>query len=178
MSWTWETSGPEGQAWILKRIEQAGRRWTPPPPLPARPKGVPALGTWQRIRLLAGWPVNGVQSGEVAYSSVVSSLTPSARGRCFRLPWHAPVASPATLIDPEALMDIVAVMAALAEQGITVLFKADTERMRDGSKPWTFVASGKPFHEGVLVRTDAASVERCLEICLPQLREFGLSIPE
>jgi hypothetical protein len=69
-------------------------------------------------------------------------------------------------------------MAALAEQGVTVLFKADAERMRDGSKPRTFVASGKPFHEDVLLRTDAVSVERCLEICLPQLRELGLTIPE
>lgn len=45
------------------------------------------------------------------------------------------------------------VMEALAEQGVTVLFKADAERMRDGGKPWTFVASGVPFHEDLLVRT-------------------------
>jgi hypothetical protein len=45
-------------------------------------------------------------------------------------------------------------------------------------KPWTFIASGAPFHEGLLVRTDAVSVEACLEVCLPQLREFGLTIPE
>ena len=75
-------------------------------------------------------------------------------------------------------MDIVRIMEALAEQGVTVLFKADAERMRDGVKPWTFVASGTPFHEDLLVRTDAVSVESCLKICLPQLRARGLVIPE
>ncbi|MET8291730.1 hypothetical protein ABZV80_42250, partial [Streptomyces sp. NPDC005132] len=52
------------------------------------------------------------------------------------------------------------------------------ERMREGRKPWTFVASGNPFHEDLLVRTDAVSVEACLKTCLPQLRERGLIIPE
>jgi hypothetical protein len=50
--------------------------------------------------------------------------------------------------------------------------------MRDGVRPWTFVANGAPFHEDLLVRTDAASVEACLKICLPQLRDRGLVIPE
>lgn len=71
-------------------------------------------------------------------------------------------------------MDVVRVMESLAEQGITVLFKADAERMREGTRPWTFVATGAPFHEDFLVRTDAVSVEACL----PQLREYGLVIPE
>ncbi|MER6029836.1 hypothetical protein [Streptomyces sp. NPDC001851] len=75
-------------------------------------------------------------------------------------------------------MDVVQVMEALAEQGVTVLFKADAERMREGVKPWTFVASGAPFHEDVLVRTDAVSVAACLAACLPRLREFGLVVPE
>lgn len=75
-------------------------------------------------------------------------------------------------------MDVVRVMESLAEQGVTVLFKVDAERMRDGTKPWTFVASGAPFREDLLVRTDAASVEACLGVCLPQLRELGLVIPE
>ncbi|MDQ0945860.1 hypothetical protein [Streptomyces sp. V1I1] len=75
-------------------------------------------------------------------------------------------------------MDVVRVMESLAEQGVTVLFKADAERMREGVKPWTFVASGAPFHEDLLVRTDAVSVEACLDVCLPRLREFGVAIPE
>ncbi|MEV6699381.1 hypothetical protein AB0M68_19805 [Streptomyces sp. NPDC051453] len=75
-------------------------------------------------------------------------------------------------------MDVMLLMEALAEQGVTVLFKADAERMRDGAKPWTFVASGAPLRDDLLVRTDAASVEACLEVCLPQLREFGLAIPD
>ncbi|MCX4827121.1 hypothetical protein OG883_46700 [Streptomyces sp. NBC_01142] len=52
------------------------------------------------------------------------------------------------------MVDVVRVMEAL-----TVLFKADAERMRDGVRPWTFVANGLPFHEDLLVRTDAASVK-------------------
>ncbi|MDF3140066.1 MULTISPECIES: hypothetical protein [unclassified Streptomyces] len=75
-------------------------------------------------------------------------------------------------------MDVVRVMESLAEQGVTVLFKADAERMREGRKPWTFVASGAPFHEDLLVRTDAVSVQACLDVCLPRLREFGLVVPE
>nr|WP_152886368.1 hypothetical protein [Streptomyces adustus] len=75
-------------------------------------------------------------------------------------------------------MDVVRVMESLAEQGVTVLFKADAERMREGVRPWSFVASGSPFHEDLLVRTDAASVEACLEAGLPRLRAFGLVIPE
>ncbi|MFE7585582.1 hypothetical protein ACFU5Y_28900 [Streptomyces gardneri] len=71
---------------------------------------------------------------------------------------------------------MVRVMETLAEQGVTVLFKADAERMREGRKPWTFVASGGPFHEDLLVRTDAASVEACLKICLPLLRDRGLIV--
>lgn len=48
-------------------------------------------------------------------------------------------------------VDVVASMEALAEQGGTVLFKADAERMAERGKHWTFVASGAPLHEGVLV---------------------------
>ncbi|MFD7732181.1 hypothetical protein ACFV6F_17550 [Kitasatospora phosalacinea] len=75
-------------------------------------------------------------------------------------------------------MDVVAIMEALAEQGVTVLFKADAERMAERRKPWTFVASGAPLRDDILVRTDAASVEQCLEACLPRLRELGFSLPE
>ncbi|MFI6423132.1 hypothetical protein ACIBG6_37810 [Streptomyces sp. NPDC050842] len=69
-------------------------------------------------------------------------------------------------------------MEALADQGVTVLIKADAERLRDGAKPWTFVASGQPFHEDLLVRAEAHSVEACLAAGLPRLRELGLVIPE
>ncbi|MGA5194155.1 hypothetical protein [Streptomyces exfoliatus] len=69
-------------------------------------------------------------------------------------------------------------MESLAEQGVTVLFKVDAERMRDATKPWTFVASGAPSQDDLLVRTDAASLEACLEVCLPRLRELGLVIPD
>ncbi|MFE6070071.1 hypothetical protein [Streptomyces sp. NPDC056525] len=75
-------------------------------------------------------------------------------------------------------MNIVAIMEALAEQGITVLSKADAERMAERRKPWTFVASGAPLRDDILVRTDAASVEQCLQACLPRLRELGFTFPE
>ncbi|MFJ3860431.1 hypothetical protein ACIPRL_29905 [Streptomyces sp. NPDC090085] len=75
-------------------------------------------------------------------------------------------------------MDVVAIMEALAEQGITVLFKADAERMAEMRKPWTFVASGAPLRDDILVRTDGASVEQCLKACLPRLRELGFTLPE
>ncbi|MFF8696729.1 hypothetical protein ACF08W_31390 [Streptomyces sp. NPDC015144] len=74
-------------------------------------------------------------------------------------------------------MDVVAIMEALAEQGVTVLLKSDAERTAERGKPWTFVATGAPLREDVLVRTDAASMEQCLAACLPRLRELGLSFP-
>ncbi|MFC8868980.1 hypothetical protein ACFUAC_15145 [Streptomyces sp. NPDC057148] len=46
-------------------------------------------------------------------------------------------------------MDVVAIMEAPAEQGVTVLVEADAERMAERRKPWTFVAIGAPLHEGV-----------------------------
>ncbi|MFD3662777.1 hypothetical protein ACFWVF_19615 [Streptomyces sp. NPDC058659] len=69
-------------------------------------------------------------------------------------------------------------MEALADQGVTVLIKADAERLRDGTKPWTFVASGQPFHDDLLVRAEAHTVEACLAAGLLRLRELGLVIPE
>ncbi|MFB8139274.1 hypothetical protein [Streptomyces parvus] len=75
-------------------------------------------------------------------------------------------------------MDVARVMESLAEQGVTVLFKADAERMHDATKPWTFVANGAPLRDDLLVRTDAVSAEACLEACLPKLRELGLVIPD
>jgi hypothetical protein len=75
-------------------------------------------------------------------------------------------------------VDVVAITEALAEQGVTALFKADAEWMAEKGKPWTFVASGAPLREDVLVRTDAAPAERCPAACLPRLRELGFSFPE
>lgn len=75
-------------------------------------------------------------------------------------------------------MDVARVVEPLAEQGVTVMFKVDAERMRDATKPWTFVASGAPFRDDLLVRADADSLEAGLEICVPRLRELGLVIPD
>ncbi|MEY9876927.1 hypothetical protein ABH931_006440 [Streptacidiphilus sp. MAP12-33] len=57
MSWLWNTAGPEKSAWIVSHVENAGLRWTPPPPLPTPRKGVPPPSVRQRLGLLTGWPV-------------------------------------------------------------------------------------------------------------------------
>lgn len=58
MSWAWNTAGPEGRAWMLRHIEQDGRAWTPPPPLPANRKGPRPMTLRQRATTLLGhWPV-------------------------------------------------------------------------------------------------------------------------
>ncbi|MCP2329465.1 hypothetical protein HDA40_007972 [Hamadaea flava] len=65
MSWTWNTASPEGQAWMLRHIEQDGLRWRPPPPLPVYHRRSPSLTLRQETgALLGGWPVKapaGVQ---------------------------------------------------------------------------------------------------------------------
>jgi hypothetical protein len=54
----WNTAGPKGQAWILRHIAQAGRTWTPPPPLPERRTGPSPMTPRQWAGFLLGrWPV-------------------------------------------------------------------------------------------------------------------------
>ncbi|MFC7221062.1 hypothetical protein ACFQLX_23310 [Streptomyces polyrhachis] len=58
MSWVWNTAGPEARAWMLRHIEQAGRTWTQPPPLPAPRKDPSPMTPQQRgSLLLRRWPV-------------------------------------------------------------------------------------------------------------------------
>lgn len=58
MSWTWNTTGAEGRAWMLRHIEQSGSRWTPPPPLPIHGRGPSPMTLRQRAGLLLRrWPV-------------------------------------------------------------------------------------------------------------------------
>lgn len=59
-----------------------------------------------------------------------------------------------------------------------LLFKPDAEHMRQGAKPWTFVATGTPFREELPIRTDAVWVEACLNAWLPALAESGLAVPD
>lgn len=73
-------------------------------------------------------------------------------------------------------VDIVLILGMLAEQGVTAILKADGERMREGARPWTFVASGGPL-SGRPIRIDDDSVDRCLEQALPHLRAMGLAVP-
>ncbi|MFI0960607.1 hypothetical protein ACH4S8_04165 [Streptomyces sp. NPDC021080] len=58
MTGVWNTAGPKAQEWILRHIGQAGRTWTPPPPLPERRKGPSPMTLRQRAGFLLGrWPV-------------------------------------------------------------------------------------------------------------------------
>ncbi|GIH22684.1 hypothetical protein Aph01nite_09940 [Acrocarpospora phusangensis] len=51
MSWTWNTAGREGRAWITAQLDQVGHSWTPPPPLPDARTGPPERTLWQRLGL-------------------------------------------------------------------------------------------------------------------------------
>lgn len=58
MSWTWNTAGPDGRAWMLHHIEDEGRTWTPPPPILANRRGPRPMTLKQRADVLLGrWPV-------------------------------------------------------------------------------------------------------------------------
>lgn len=59
MSYVWHTADPEGRAWMLRRIEETGVDWTPPPPLPTSNRAVPRFLTprQQTGVLLRRWPV-------------------------------------------------------------------------------------------------------------------------
>ncbi|MEU4066525.1 hypothetical protein AB0F25_29785 [Streptomyces wedmorensis] len=58
MSWVWNTAGPDARAWMLRHIEQAGRSWTPPPPLPQSRRTPSPMTPRQRVGLLLRrWPV-------------------------------------------------------------------------------------------------------------------------
>ena len=61
-------------------------------------------------------------------------------------------------------------------RGVTALLKADGERMRAHTRPWTFVAGGEPLGDD-FVRIDATSVEDCLAYAVPRLRSLGLTVP-
>jgi hypothetical protein len=55
MAWTWNTTGPVGQALMLQWIAEAGCHWTPPPPFDLARKSVPQRTLRQRASILAGW---------------------------------------------------------------------------------------------------------------------------
>ncbi|MBB6347234.1 hypothetical protein FHU36_003779 [Nonomuraea muscovyensis] len=57
MSWTWNTAGPEGRAWIIEQLDGADCPWTPPPPLPNASKGPPELSLRKRLGFPLRWPV-------------------------------------------------------------------------------------------------------------------------
>lgn len=69
-------------------------------------------------------------------------------------------------------MDVVELMDWLAEQGCSVVFKADGERT-PGHR-WMGVVSGGVLGESIF-RRDLASAEACLEATLAHLESRGMS---
>lgn len=87
LSWTWNTASPRGQAWMLDHIEEDGRAWSPPPPLPEPRKDPLPMTLWQRTGLLLGrWPVRAPLGhkplpAEANFLKALEAPGPSATGR-------------------------------------------------------------------------------------------------
>jgi hypothetical protein len=64
-------------------------------------------------------------------------------------------------------------MERLAEAGATMIVKLDHERYAEGSRPWTVVISGPALGEGGYVRTEQATLSRCVTTALKALRTRG-----
>lgn len=69
-------------------------------------------------------------------------------------------------------MDVVELMQWLAEQGCSVVFKADGERTR--GHRWMVIVSGSALGEPFF-RRDLASADACLEATLAHLESRGMS---
>lgn len=63
--------------------------------------------------------------------------------------------------------------ARLAESGVSVMLKADHERMRDGGRPWTLVIFGPALGEAEYVRAEERTYNACLRRGLERLVECG-----
>ncbi|MFF7367714.1 hypothetical protein [Streptomyces tricolor] len=72
-------------------------------------------------------------------------------------------------------MDMLELMAWLAEQGVTTVFKADGDRMVEHRKAWMVVVGGGPLGEDSFFRADLATADACLDALLAHLESKGLS---
>ncbi|MFF9555475.1 hypothetical protein ACF1DY_06605 [Streptomyces albus] len=72
----------------------------------------------------------------------------------------------------ESGMDAQNLMQELSHAGVTVLVKCDGERLREGGRPWTFVASGGPLEERP-VRRDDITLDACLVNASRLLMDIG-----
>ncbi|MEU7039393.1 hypothetical protein ABZ958_38000 [Streptomyces sp. NPDC046237] len=70
-------------------------------------------------------------------------------------------------------MDVVELMAWLAERGCSVVFKADGERSL--GHRWMVIVSGGPLGTESFFRADEASVDACLEATLAHLESVGIT---
>ncbi|MFF5422821.1 MULTISPECIES: hypothetical protein [unclassified Streptomyces] len=72
-------------------------------------------------------------------------------------------------------MDMSELMEWLAERGVTVLFKADGDRMIEHRQAWMVIAGGGPLGKDSFFRADLRTADACLEVLLAHLEEKGLS---
>jgi hypothetical protein len=79
MSWTWNTAGPQGRAWILAHVAKLNLDWTPPPPLPTPYVVLPPFTLRQRMRFLTRWPV-GVPRGQRMLKVYETAHSPELAG--------------------------------------------------------------------------------------------------
>jgi hypothetical protein len=70
-------------------------------------------------------------------------------------------------------MDIEDLMRRLAEAGVTVLLKADHERLAEGGRCWTMVISGGRLTGNGFVRAEEATAEQCVQAALQRLAAEG-----
>ncbi|MFJ5020118.1 hypothetical protein [Streptomyces goshikiensis] len=78
------------------------------------------------------------------------------------------------MISPEgADVDVVELMAWLAERGCSVVFKADGERSL--GHRWMVIVSGGPLGAESFFRSDEASADACLEATLAHLERVGMT---
>ncbi|MFD3725677.1 hypothetical protein [Streptomyces sp. NPDC058671] len=72
-----------------------------------------------------------------------------------------------------AAVDVVELMAWLAERGCSVVFKADGER--SPGHRWMVIVSGGPAGTESFFRSDEASADACLEAVLAHLESAGIT---
>ncbi|MFF8275079.1 hypothetical protein ACF05T_03025 [Streptomyces lateritius] len=70
-------------------------------------------------------------------------------------------------------VDVVELMAWLAERGCSVVFKADGERSR--GHRWMVIVSGGALGTESFFRSDEASADACLEATLAHLERVGVT---
>ena len=66
-------------------------------------------------------------------------------------------------------VDIEELWARLGEAAASAKVAIDHERLAEHGRPWTLVVSGTALGDGVFVRAEEGSLDRCLEVGLSRL---------